>query len=209
MSKIVSAADVAKILNEEWPKAVRHPADYHCQGVAVAINYIRQVETAAIQRPRRRKSNIDSIAGKFLKQLDVHRAQYEQNREPLLETFDAYLPVVDAVRDSVQKFLERRVAAPPRDPAGHLAGKILEAWRQAGVPAGRGTRPDDPMCRAVTQALRLAGLPYTPNTVSDMLRGRARRRRNGAASPRGGALLLSESAPPGAQNAPQVPLATT
>jgi hypothetical protein len=66
-------------------------------------------------------------------------------------------------------------AQEPQDPIRSIADAARKAWRQVGrVP--RSLAPDDPLCTFVGLALEYLGMKRSQATVSEVLRGRRRRR---------------------------------
>jgi hypothetical protein len=81
---------------------------------------------------------------------------------------EALLPVLSPRRDAIWD--------PPRD----LASAAQKAWADANDGRyPRSTNPDDPLCRFLVPALAEIGLVITPRAISDILRGRRRKPKDG------------------------------
>ncbi|MGP0061759.1 MAG: hypothetical protein ACLPID_21030 [Beijerinckiaceae bacterium] len=67
---------------------------------------------------------------------------------------------------------------PPNGPA-FIAEAVKATWATVpGAKVPRSVGPDDPLCRFVTASIKLAGKHLSVATVSDMLRGRNRRKKS-------------------------------
>jgi hypothetical protein len=71
-----------------------------------------------------------------------------------------------------------------RDPAGYIEASAREAWSCTGAEVPLSRTPEAPLCVFVTAALAAVGINFSPDHVSDLLRGRRDRRRSGKARPR-------------------------
>jgi hypothetical protein len=142
------------------------------------------------EKPDTRKKAIKH--GKlFLRYIEPERRMIEgmvmlaSRGRPFGNWFEEYQTVlfqIDAARRHIEAVLPalspKRDAKP--DPIRRLASCAKEAWAETnGGRAPRSTNPDDPLCRFLVPALAEIGLAITPRAISDILRGRRRRPKDG------------------------------
>ena len=193
--KIARAARA--IFTAAWPEP--YLAEHHLYALAISIDVVRsqqrRARLEAISRPPV-SSPFVAAARKFLRELESRRQSTIGCVQPGLEQFfSVELACMESAKNSVEELL--RLCSPNRpNPALFLQKAIVRVWDQAGIQVGKNVKPGAPLCRATTEALKLAGINYSEDHVSDMLRGRARRPRSGKRQLSGGR-EIKENAPPG------------
>ena len=67
-----------------------------------------------------------------------------------------------------------------RDPIRQIEAVATQAWQETNDGrAPRSANPDDPLCKFIVETLAEIGQRTSANEVSDVLRGRRRKRREG------------------------------
>jgi hypothetical protein len=99
-----------------------------------------------------------------------------------LEEYQTVLFQIDEARRHIEAVLPalspKRDAKP--DPIRHLAAGAKEAWAETNDGSyPRSTNPDDPLCRFLVPVLAEIGLAKSPAAISDILRGRRRKQKDG------------------------------
>lgn len=127
----------------------------------------------------------------FLRYIEPERRQKEaalslaSRGRPLGNWMQEYREILFRI-DEARRHLEALFPAlsPKRDakpdPIRRLASIAKEAWAETnGGKPPRSTNPDGPLCRFLIPALAAAGLSLSPWAISDVLRGRRRKSKDG------------------------------
>lgn len=177
---------VDRLFHEAWPQAERHPDLAACHAVAVAlinIGYAAATEKkpAAVLVSKKATEQGE----RFLKQLQFDRdkvrtrlaAEQAKRRAGYGETMEqVVLREMDAAESRVQALL--RICRPVRiKPAHAIAAAATAAW--SGTPGAKAAQSTDPLCRFVTDALKLIGIDEGADAVRKLLGGRVARPRRG------------------------------
>ena len=161
------------------------PSNRGCRTVAFYMMALRH--PAADKTPDSRKQAI-RYGKLFLRHIAPERWQIEQwlsvasRVEPFGVWFEEYQEMafqIDEIRKHMEALLPRlspkRDAKP--DPIRKLAGVAQQAWAEAnGGRALRSPNPDAPLCRFLVPALEAIGFKRSSAAISDILRGRRRKR---------------------------------
>jgi hypothetical protein len=184
----VIRAKVQQILRDTWPDIPDrdYPTDIECQPLAQAIQIL--MATKGKRQQKHRKTPLQSAADKFLSELAKEYAELEdsvpeENRQHYKDEFER----IDRAKAAASVFLERRT---PLNPTSAIERHLIEAWsarftveyggregqrteravrRQPPRPLGKNR--DGKLTEAVTKLLALAGVNYSLDSVSEMLRG--------------------------------------
>ena len=200
---------VRKLFQTAWP--TRKPPDLQlCYRMATAIDVVRSRRPRVNQDTKRRGSLLGATGEKyarlFVRHSEIAQRKFEEDLKermrvvevatcPQLQdwvrrtfAFDrdkSLLDEMSKVQGQVAALLgdcETKAVRP--NPARFLADTLQATWRDCrDDKPPRSVNPDDPLCRFVHAALAEAGVKYGQPTVSDMLRGRAGRRRSGKKRP--------------------------
>lgn len=99
---------------------------------------------------------------------------WSRRDQKLLERIDQTQRSVEALLPALSPKYDER------DPVRQIAAVATTAWQETnGGKAPRGKNPDDPLCKFVVAALSEMGQRISPAEVSDILRGRRRRQKEG------------------------------
>ncbi len=173
-----------KALRELWPAAAHYPNDIDCYNLAVLIGVAKTQHNKKQQEKRAQpqRSALVTAAKKFQRELVKSRAELISRIPPeIIKYYEVDLQRVDTAKQSVAALLDTFKRPEPYNTAKEMGERLIEAWRRAGETISRGVKPDDAFCKAVTKLLELGGICYSPEHVSDMLRGRTQRPRSGRA----------------------------
>jgi hypothetical protein len=182
-----------------WLGVARYPDIDECYHVASVIETIRAAETNSRMQERQRQVSPSLRAGRaLLRHLNEDLTSAKAEIPPgipaqivgtIIDQHYPHIRAIEAAQQAVGALLPYYTAQKP-DPAQFACAAIMRTWHSTaakseirGEPAvkvSKGTKPNNPLCRAVTALLTMAGFNYSLATVSDMLRDRARGR------PRGG-----------------------
>jgi hypothetical protein len=182
-------AEIQTILRRSRPKAEHYPTDIDCYRLAHLIEAVRVVNAKKKRQPSYRASALLECARKFVRELDKSlnsaRDQIPPNvpAEILDAIIDQHYPHIremEEAKRAAEAVVTRCEGEDPPNPARSIRDALQEAWQRAGAPITVGVKPKkDPLCREVTELLKLAGIHYEESTVSGMLRGLEKRRRSG------------------------------
>jgi hypothetical protein len=164
------------------------PSDSGCRMVAFYLMVFRY--PLDDETPDTRKQAINH--GKaFLRYIEPERRQKEaalflaSRGRPPGNWMPEYREILFRI-DETRRHLEALLPAlsPKRDasldPIRRLASVAKEAWAETnGGEAPRSRNPDGPLCRFLIPALAAAGLSRSPAAISDVLRGRRRKSKDG------------------------------
>ena len=196
---------VRRLFREAWP-AREPPSGNLCYTVATAINVVR-IRSFRVNRDTKKPGSLLGTKGEkyarlFVRHGELARQKLEDDLTPRrrtaelaahpdlrewvrgvfdLDRYEALFEEMSKATRQVEALLAAcKTKAIRPNPARFLADTLQQAWRTAGdeIPP-RSVNRDDPLCRFVHGALAEAGVKYSLATVSDMLRGRAGRRRSG------------------------------
>jgi hypothetical protein len=213
--------DIQQVIRDIWPRipAERVPGAISCYNLVVFIKLVEDKRKAEREKKKRKEkaegsrlrpqiTALESAAKKFLKELQIHRADLLSSIPPGVEEYYRRdLDKMEAAQDAVKALFDN----PPRfNPAKEMALRLTEAFQGAGLPEPQGKNREGRLCKAVTPLLALGGLHYGLDQVSDMLRDRWQRPRSGRTPAKGGGRKIAESAPtPGRRISEKVPRAAT
>ena len=180
-----------RLFRETWPKAKHHPNVTACYGLATRINTVKVApKPKKVARPMALKhgrlllQHLPTLRQTWEAAAQMHKMEIDGREIVIgqsgLDNCVSALAVIKQTEQCVQAFLEacRVVQQPPPNGAAFIAAAVKATWesvRGAKVPKSVG--PNDPLCRFVTASMTLAGKHLSAATVSDMLRGRHRRKK--------------------------------
>jgi hypothetical protein len=180
-------AEVQEILRRSRPKAERYPTVNDCYHLAHVIEAIRVANTKKRkQRPYRAPTLLESMR-KSVRELDkeIENARSElppdippEILDQIIDQHYSYLRELETAKRTADAVIAH-YEGPEPNPARSIHGALRETWQRAGVTLPIGVGPDDPLCREVTEILKLAGIHYAAGTVSGFLRVRETRPRSG------------------------------
>lgn len=165
-------ADAERLLHAEWAGA-----RFDCCDLAVFILSIKAIKKHKGEPKRDKITPLKSSAKKFLAELETHRQKLLQSTpHEIIDYFKVELDQIDAANKAVSVLIERPQLF---NPAQEMGRRLIETCKHAGIALSSGKKEDAPYCRIVTGLLAIAGIHKAPETVLDMLRGRAHRPRSG------------------------------
>lgn len=173
-----------RLFRECWPNASRYPDLAACRDVAGAVDFAKTL----IKVPRKWSPPVAlKHARLLLRHLPSVRRQHEAEADAyqmlgLQAVVDRQLAILETIKQTghwAQTFLKDCAPAPPiPSPAFLIKERVQAAWANvAGGRVPKSVGPADPLCFFVASAMGLAGKPLSPETVSDLLRHRRRRRK--------------------------------
>jgi hypothetical protein len=194
-ARYAEAQQIEQLFREAWPRAKNHPGPTACYSLAISLGVVK-LRAARAHTPKKpeKPEKLAAIkhARALLRDLAAVRRRWEAEAPEvhaielvpdLVEHWRRGVDLIGQTEQHVQALLKWMTGGPqPPNAARFIAEKAQEAWRSmkgAKTPKSIKVGPDHPLCRFVTAALTrfVAGRDLSNNTVSDMLRGRERRRR--------------------------------
>lgn len=185
MSDGLPIAEVQQTLRDAWPEAPICPNDVACYRLATLVQVIKAVTVKRRRHKPKQRDELSASGRKFLRELETSlkrtKSQLPAGIPPEIvsSTLDNHPDIreMEEARHAVQAVLQRRKSYRP-EPCQRLAEAVIETWKHVDVEISRDPKPDHALCRAVTALLTICGIHYSPETVSDALRGRSARPRS-------------------------------
>ena len=179
------------LFRKMWPKAKRHPSVTACYSVAIRINIVKitprlkkSAPPTALKHGRLLLQHLPTIQQPWEVASQMYKMDTDDGEivvdQSGLDNCLAVLGTIKQTEQCVRAFLQACTPARQVTPNGaaFIADAVRRTWGSIpGAKVPRSARPDDPLCRFVTEAMALVGKNLSAATVSDMLRDRRQRRK--------------------------------
>lgn len=181
-----------RLFRELWPRARRHPNVSACYGLATRISIVKiarkpkkVARPTALKHGRLLLQHLPTLRQTWEAAAQMHKMESDGREIVIdqsgLDNCVSVLAVIKQTEQCVQAFLEACTVArqPPPNGAAFIAEAVKTTWASVpGAKVPRSVGPSDPLCSFVTASMALAGKHLSAATVSDMLRGRDRRKKS-------------------------------